>query len=232
MSETIIHCSSLAKYYQQGSEKLTVLQDIDFSINRGESVAIIGASGAGKSTLLNLIGGLDSSSEGYVEILNQRLDQLPQKQLARLRNKEIGFVYQFHHLLTEFDAQENVAMPLMIGGMKRTQAKEQAAAMLAEVGLAARLTHRPAELSGGERQRVAIARALVNQPSCVLMDEPTGNLDEHTAETIQTLLQKLNDTLKTCFVLVTHDKNIAKEQQRILHLHEGRLVEIEQNELA
>ena len=232
MTETIIRCHQLAKTYQQGKQSLTVLSGIDFSVYKGESVAVIGASGSGKSTLLNLLGGLDQCADGYVELLGSRYDQLKEKQLAELRNRELGFVYQFHHLLTEFDALENTAMPLLIRGMKSKEAKAQATKMLEKVGLSQRLTHRPSELSGGERQRVAIARALVANPSCVLMDEPTGNLDEQTASQIQALIKELNQEFETCFILVTHDMQIAKDQQRIFSLHEGSLTELNKNELA
>lgn len=232
MSDVIIHCHQLVKQYQQGDETLPVIRGVDFTLHRGESVAIIGSSGAGKSTLLNLLGGLDRSSSGYVEILDKRLDNLSANELAALRNQAIGFVYQFHHLLTEFDAQENVAMPLLIGGMKKHEAMSRAADMLAKVGLAARGSHRPAQLSGGERQRVAIARALVGSPACVLMDEPTGNLDEQTADQVQALLTSLNRELGICFIIVTHDRQIARQQQRVLCLQEGLLHELSANELA
>ncbi len=232
MTETIIRCHQLAKTYWQGKQSLTVLNGIDFSVYKGESVAVIGSSGSGKSTLLNLLGGLDQCAEGYVELKGHRYDQMQEKELAKLRNRELGFVYQFHHLLTEFDALENTAMPLLIRGMKPQEAKAQAAQMLEKVGLGQRLTHRPSEMSGGERQRVAIARALVAHPSCVLMDEPTGNLDEQTAAQIQDLIKELNSEFETCFILVTHDMKIAKEQQRIFSLHEGILRELGKDELA
>lgn len=230
MSEIVLHCHELVKKYHQGRQDLSILKGIGFSINKGESVAIVGASGSGKSTLLNLLGGLDRSTSGYVELLDQRYENLKEPQLAALRNKELGFVYQFHHLLTEFDALENVAMPLLIRGMPAKAAKLQAEKILEKVGLRDRLYHRPSELSGGERQRVAIARALVANPSCVLMDEPTGNLDEKTAVHIQQLLQQLNTDLGICFVLVTHDKQIARQQQRIFSLHDGFLTELDKHE--
>jgi lipoprotein-releasing system ATP-binding protein len=230
MSDVVLHCHQLIKQYQEGECELTVLKGVDFSIVRGESIAIVGASGSGKSTLLNLLGGLDQPSQGYVELLGHRYETLKEKQLAALRNKELGFVYQFHHLLSEFDALENVAMPLLIRGMPTRQAKAQAAVMLEKVGLRPRLNHRPSQLSGGERQRVAIARALVAHPSCVLMDEPTGNLDEVTATYIQDLLSQLNQELGICFILVTHDKQIAQRQQRIFLLHEGQLKEQKKHE--
>lgn len=232
MAETIICCHQLSKAYLQGREQLNILQKIDFSVYKGESVAVIGASGSGKSTLLNLLGGLDQCTEGYVELLGQRYDQLKEKELSELRNRQLGFVYQFHHLLREFDALENTAMPLLIRGMKFREAKDQAAEILAKVGLSGRLTHRPSELSGGERQRVAIARALVGRPSCVLMDEPTGNLDEKTACQIQDLIRNLNQEFDICFILVTHDMQIAREQQRIFSLHDGFLKELSHDQLV
>lgn len=226
MSQIIIDCQNVSKHYQQGDQTLTVLNDVTFQVEQGESVAIVGASGAGKSTLLNLLGGLDFCDEGAVRLLDSDLSQISKDALARLRNHEIGFVYQFHHLLAEFTALENAAMPLLIRGEKRKAAFDEAAVVLAQVGLAERHQHRPSELSGGERQRVAIARALVGKPSCVLMDEPTGNLDETTAMTIQELLVELNQSLGTSFIVVTHDKQIASRQQRILQLQEGALREL------
>ncbi len=226
MSQIIIDCQNVSKHYQQGDQTLTVLNDVTFQVEQGESVAIVGASGAGKSTLLNLLGGLDFCDEGAVRLLDSDLSQISKDALARLRNYEIGFVYQFHHLLAEFTALENAAMPLLIRGEKRKAAFDEAAVVLAQVGLAERHQHRPSELSGGERQRVAIARALVGKPSCVLMDEPTGNLDETTAMTIQELLVELNQSLGTSFIVVTHDKQIASRQQRILQLQEGALREL------
>lgn len=230
MSEIILHCHELEKTYHQGGSSLCILKGINLSIYKGESVAIVGASGSGKSTLLNLLGGLDKATHGYVELLGNRYENLGEVQLSSLRNRELGFVYQFHHLLTEFDAIENAAMPLLIRGMSKKQAKFEAAEILDKVGLSNRLHHRPSELSGGERQRVAIARALVAKPSCVLMDEPTGNLDEKTAAHIQSLLQDLNRELGICFILVTHDKQIALQQQRILSLHDGMLKEFSKDE--
>lgn len=223
---TVIDCSHVSKSYMQGKQEVCVLNDLSFKIYRGDSIAIVGASGAGKSTLLNLLGGLDSCTRGKVSLLGNDLAVMKQTALAKLRNQEIGFVYQFHHLLSEFNALENAAMPLLIRGMKRKLAFKEAADILERVGLAARLQHRPSELSGGERQRVAIARALVAKPSCVLMDEPTGNLDEQTAEQVQTLLVELNQQFSTSFVLVTHDMHIARQQKRMLQLHEGRLTEV------
>lgn len=225
MNSIILECQQVRKSYLQGKHDILVLDDINLVIKTGETVAITGSSGAGKSTLLNLLGGLDSCSSGAIRLKGQSYASLNDKQLAQLRNTELGFVYQFHHLLSEFSALENAAMPLLIRGMKQSQAYQQAAAMLEKVGLAARLDHRPAQLSGGERQRVAIARALVGEPACVLMDEPTGNLDEETATAIQQLLKDLNQQLGICLVIVTHDKNIAAAQQRQLSLQGGRLSE-------
>jgi len=223
---SILRCESVSKYYLQGDNKVQVLNTINFSIAQGETVAIMGSSGAGKSTLLNLLGGLDTPSQGKVYVAEQCLSSLNNKSLSRLRNEQLGFVYQFHHLLQEFDALENVAMPLMIRGQKKQQAFEKAKSVLEQVGLAHRFTHRPQALSGGERQRVAIARAIVGEPACVLMDEPTGNLDEKTAADIQALLQQLNQNLNQSFVVVTHDKAIAQQQQRLLHLSQGELHEV------
>lgn len=221
----ILQCQHVEKSYQQGRQALTILKDINLTIFQGETVAITGSSGAGKSTLLNLLGGLDSCSKGTISLKGQSYDRLNDNQLAILRNTQLGFVYQFHHLLAEFTALENAAMPLLIRREKKAEAYQQAAEILAAVGLAERLHHRPAQLSGGERQRVAIARAVVGKPACVLMDEPTGNLDEETASAIQELLQKLNSELGISFVIVTHDKNIAAVQQRQLHLQGGQLIE-------
>jgi len=225
MNDVILQCDQVSKRYRQGKQSLTVLDNINLKICRGETVAIVGSSGAGKSTLLNVLGGLDNCSEGTVSLKGQRYDQLKDKQLSVLRNTQLGFVYQFHHLLSEFSALENAAMPLLIRGLKRQQAFEQARVMLEQVGLGERVQHRPSELSGGERQRVAIARAIVGDPACVLMDEPTGNLDEHTANQIQQLLATLNQRLGICFVIVTHDMQVANAQRRVLKLHNGRITE-------
>jgi lipoprotein-releasing system ATP-binding protein len=186
-------------------------------------LAIVGASGAGKSTLLNLLGGLDTPTEGEVVLKGQNLSSLSEQARGQMRNKFMGFVYQFHHLLPEFSAQENVMMPLLIGREKRSTAKEKSAEILRRVGLAERLNHKPSELSGGERQRVAIARALVNNPACVLMDEPTGNLDRHTAHKIHELMFELNSALGTCFVVVTHDNSLADQLTRTVFLRDGLL---------
>lgn len=226
---SIIQCLNVSKSYQFAGADIAVLRDINFTVNAGDTIAILGASGAGKSTLLNLLGGLDWATEGQVLVNSQDLSTLNNKQLSTLRNQQLGFVYQFHHLLQEFDAVENVAMPLLIKGMKKAEAYKQAAAMLDNVGLSERLKHRPQNLSGGERQRVAIARAIVAKPACVLMDEPTGNLDEETAASIQALIQRLNKELNQSFIVVTHDTEIAKAQQYMYRLSGGSLNLIERS---
>jgi len=223
MSKTILQCQSLGKSFKQGGATLNVLENLDFTLQSGQSIAIIGTSGSGKTTLLNLLGGLDSPSSGRVLIQGQDTQALSRQQQDRLRNLTLGFVYQFHHLLGEFSAQENVAMPLIIAGKPFEQCLQQARDVLDEVGLSERLNHKPAQLSGGERQRVAIARALVHQPACVLMDEPTGNLDRNTARQVQSLMLDLKEHVTTSFVIVTHDQELAKLMDKTLVLEDGQL---------
>ena len=224
MSNAVIQCQALCKTFTEGPQPVEVLNGIDLEISQGERVAIVGASGSGKSTLLQLLGGLDVPSSGEVRIMGQVMSGMGESSRGKLRNQSLGFVYQFHHLLGEFSALENVSMPLLIRGNSPALAKQQASDMLERVGLGARLRHKPSELSGGERQRAAIARALVTEPHCVLADEPTGNLDGKTAEKVYELILELNRELSTSFVVVTHDERFAARMDRILHIADGKIL--------
>lgn len=223
MSKLILQCQDLGKTYQDGTLKVKVLQHLNFELYAGESVAIVGSSGSGKSTLLHLLGGLDLLFLGSINLMGHNLQTLNQQTLGHLRNRYLGFVYQFHHLLPEFSALENVMMPLLIGKQNRNQAAQRASEILAQVGLTRRLMHRPSELSGGERQRVAIARALVTQPACVLADEPTGNLDHKNAHNVLELMLELKAQSNTSVVIVTHDDKLAKKFDRVLVMQNGAL---------
>lgn len=225
MNKPVLACYDLSKTYMDGTSKIEVLSHIHLEVNAAEMVAIVGNSGSGKSTLLHLLGGLDKPTQGQVMLDGKNLHQLSEKEKCRLRNHHLGFVYQFHHLLPEFSALENVSMPLLIRGMAPGLIQEKAAHLLEQVGLQNRMQHRLGQLSGGERQRVAIARALVASPLCVLADEPTGNLDPRNAERVLQLFFDLQKAHQTSVVMVTHDPNIANRAQRIMRIEEGKLVE-------
>ncbi|MCG9683198.1 lipoprotein-releasing ABC transporter ATP-binding protein LolD [Vibrio sp. Isolate23] len=224
----LLQCHNICKTYREGSLDTQVLKGVSFELKKGELVSIIGSSGSGKSTLLHILGALDDTTQGEVTFLGQNLSQLSSNKQAKLRNQHLGFVYQFHHLLADFSALENVAMPLLIGGTKTAKAKEAAKALLDKVGLSHRIDHRPSELSGGERQRVAIARALVNNPALVLADEPTGNLDHKTALAIYDLMRELNEQSGTAFLVVTHDGELASKMDRQLHMQDGLLLNVQE----
>ena len=221
----LLRCENISKFYDEGNQKVQVLKDVSFSMNSGELVAIVGSSGSGKSTLLHTLGGLDQPSSGEVWIKQQSLQKLSANKLAQLRNQNLGFVYQFHHLMADFTALENVMMPMLIGNQNKSEARDRAEKMLQAVGLSHRITHRPSALSGGERQRVAIARALVNHPALVLADEPTGNLDQKTTESIFDLIKQLNAEQNIAFLLVTHDLNLANKLSRRFVMRDGVLSE-------
>lgn len=220
---TVIRAEALAKTYAEGKMRTPVFDGLDLAVQAGETVAIVGASGAGKSTLLHLLGGLDTPTSGEVYVAGQQMSRLSNAARGQLRNRALGFVYQFHHLLPEFTALENVMMPVALAGQDMAVARQRASVLLEQVGLGHRLEHKPGELSGGERQRAAVARALVNRPACVLGDEPTGNLDEKTAQTVFNLMLELNRAQKTSLVLVTHDRRLAARLDRTLELHQGKL---------
>jgi lipoprotein-releasing system ATP-binding protein len=225
VTDVVLRATNVAKTYQEGALRTDVLADVSFTLARGETLAIVGASGSGKSTLLHILGGLDTPSSGEIDVVGQRMSALSDRARGELRNRSLGFIYQFHHLLPEFTALENVCMPLLIRGTPIPQARREAGDLLARVGLSQRLEHKPGEMSGGERQRCAVARALVTRPACVLGDEPTGNLDEKNAAQVYALMLELNREVGTSFILVTHDGGLARRMDRVLELHGGRLAQ-------
>jgi len=224
MSNSIFNCRDLRKVYYEYQHSVEVLKGINLMVNPGDNIAIVGSSGSGKSTLLHLLGGLDTPTTGEILIQGVDWQSVAEKKRCRLRNQTLGFVYQFHHLLPEFSALENVAMPLLLADLSPKAASAQAAEMLAKVGLSERMKHKPAQLSGGERQRVAIARALVHHPKCVLADEPTGNLDQDTAAQVFDLMLELNQQLNTTLIIVTHDRNFATKMNQVMTLQDGQLI--------
>ncbi len=223
MNNKVLEVTKLGKVYRQGDLSVDVLHAVNLNVGKGERHAVIGASGAGKSTLLHILGGLDHATSGSVRVMGQALENLSQKKLGVLRNRHLGFIYQFHHLLPEFDALENIAMPLLIRRESKSDANERAMMLLQQVGLEHRSKHKPGELSGGERQRIALARALVTHPDCILADEPTGNLDEKTAASMLDLMLRLNELSQTALVIVTHDLTIASSMQQVWEMHDGVL---------
>ena len=231
MSDAVLSCQGLAMTYAEGKMRTPVFDGLDLSVAKGETVAILGASGAGKSTLLHLLGGLDMPTAGEVFVAGQKMSSLSDAARGTLRNKSLGFVYQFHHLLPEFTALENVMLPVLLAGADVSEAQKRSRELLESVGLGHRLEHKPGELSGGERQRAAVARALVNKPACVLGDEPTGNLDEKTAATVFELMLALNRDQHTSLVMVTHDRRLARRLDRVLELHEGKLRQLSPDEV-